>query len=67
MRSRQHELVPDGPAAHAPPSFREAACRMTDGTITTAAKGDSEPAMPRPDGGPEPLNRRVEIQITIGL
>jgi outer membrane protein OmpA-like peptidoglycan-associated protein len=40
---------------------------MTDGTITTAAKGDSEPAMPRPDGGPEPLNRRVEIQITIGL
>jgi outer membrane protein OmpA-like peptidoglycan-associated protein len=35
--------------------------------ITTAAKGDSDPAMPHPDGGPEPLNRRVEIQITIGL
>ena len=34
--------------------------------ITTAAKGDSEPALPSPDGTPEPLNRRVEVQITIG-
>ena len=35
-------------------------------SITTAAKGKSDPALPSPDGTPEPLNRRVEVQITIG-
>ena len=39
---------------------------VADSAIKTAAKGESEPAEPRPDGTREPLNRRAEVQITIG-
>jgi outer membrane protein OmpA-like peptidoglycan-associated protein len=39
---------------------------VADAAIKTAAKGESEPAEPRPDGTREPLNRRAEVQITIG-
>ncbi len=39
---------------------------VADTAIKTAAKGESEPAEPRPDGTREPLNRRAEVQITIG-
>jgi outer membrane protein OmpA-like peptidoglycan-associated protein len=34
--------------------------------IKTEAYGESNPAQPRPDGTREPLNRRAEVQITIG-
>ena len=39
---------------------------VTESVITTAAKGESAPAEPRPDGTREPLNRRAVVQITIG-
>jgi OmpA-OmpF porin, OOP family len=39
---------------------------VADAAISTAAKGESEPAEARPDGTREPLNRRAEVQITIG-
>ncbi len=42
------------------------AAGVGDASIRTAAKGESEPAEPRPDGTREPLNRRAEVQITIG-
>jgi len=42
------------------------AAGIPEAAITTAAKGESEPAEPRPDGTREPLNRRAEVQITIG-
>ena len=42
------------------------AAGVSEAQINTAAKGESEPAEPRPDGTREPLNRRAEVQITIG-
>jgi outer membrane protein OmpA-like peptidoglycan-associated protein len=39
---------------------------VAETAITTSAKGESEPAEARPDGTREPLNRRAEVQITIG-
>ena len=44
----------------------EAGAGVADASIKTVAKGESEPAEPRPDGTREPLNRRAEVQITIG-
>jgi outer membrane protein OmpA-like peptidoglycan-associated protein len=42
------------------------AAGVAETAITTAAKGETDPAEPRPDGTREPLNRRAEVQITIG-
>lgn len=42
------------------------AAGVSESVITTVAKGESEPAEPRPDGTREPLNRRAEVLITIG-
>ena len=42
------------------------AAGVAETSNTTTAKGESEPAEPRPDGTREPLNRRAEVQITIG-
>ena len=42
------------------------AAGVAESSVTTVAKGESEPAEARPDGTREPLNRRAEVQITIG-
>lgn len=34
--------------------------------ITVTARGENDPAKPTADGVREPLNRRAEVQITIG-
>ena len=42
------------------------AAGVSAASIKTEARGESDPAEPRPDGAREPLNRRAEVQITIG-
>ena len=42
------------------------AAGVADAAIKTEARGESDPAEARPDGAREPLNRRAEVQITIG-
>jgi outer membrane protein OmpA-like peptidoglycan-associated protein len=36
---------------------------VPDGEIATAGRGESDPAVPTPDGVREPRNRRVEIVL----
>ena len=42
------------------------AAGVSEASIRTEARGESDPAEARPDGAREPLNRRAEVQITIG-
>jgi len=42
------------------------AAGVAETAIKTEARGESDPAEPRPDGAREPLNRRAEVAITIG-
>jgi outer membrane protein OmpA-like peptidoglycan-associated protein len=39
---------------------------LTEAQITTRARGENDQAKPTADGVREPLNRRAEVQITIG-
>jgi outer membrane protein OmpA-like peptidoglycan-associated protein len=39
---------------------------IAETAITTTARGESDQAKPTADGVREPLNRRAEVQITIG-
>jgi outer membrane protein OmpA-like peptidoglycan-associated protein len=39
---------------------------IAESAITVTARGENDPAKPTADGVREPLNRRAEVQITIG-